>query len=876
MRYAEVVVNYRLRRQPIIHPQSIPPDDDAGPDPTGFTFSYHIPPHLQGRLAPGHLVRVSFGRRWVQAVVLKLSDTAPVQKTKPIEALLDPEPVLSPAQIALARWMSSYYVAPLIDCIQPMLPPGISRSSIALIELGPQHPVAGPLTPEERAVLERVRRDQPIPLSRLIQKGGKRAVEHLLDRGALIQRYGLTPPRIRPKTQRVARLAVEPDEAVFAQLSRAPAQTAVVELLAEEGPLPVTEVYEIAGGSSGTLHTLEEKGIIRLEEQEVWRDPLEGQAFAPHDPPRLTPDQQAAWETIRYAMRDAQHTASDTCPPTFLLHGVTGSGKTEIYLRAIAEVLDQGRQAIVLVPEISLTPQTVRRFAARFPGRVTVTHSALSLGERYDSWRRARAGEVDIVIGSRSAVFAPLRRLGLMVIDEEHEWSYKQDRIPRYHARDVALRRAALEGANVILGSATPSVESYFRAQQGHYTLVEMPRRVSRDFTVRNVSISEDHHAARSREMAHREHIEAQKASYHITDEHAALRPGETEAALYADLPPVRIVDLRQELRAGNRSIFSRALQQALARVLEAGEQAILFLNRRGAATFVMCRDCGHVLRCRRCEVPLTYHATEAGLICHHCNQRAMLPQLCPACASPRIKHFGIGTQRVEEVVHELFPEARVVRWDRDTTRHRGAHERILQRFIRGEADIMVGTQMVAKGLDLPLVTLVGVVTADTGLHLPDFRAGERTFQLLTQVAGRAGRSILGGQVIIQTYDPNHYAVQAASRHSYADFYRYELAFRREHAYPPFRKLIRLIYADANAEKARAEAERLAGVLSNKIARLGLPETMLIGPAPAFLQRLRGQSRWHILVRAPDPHALLAGLRFPVGWRIDVDPVSLL
>jgi primosomal protein N' (replication factor Y) len=854
MRYAEVVVNHKLGRRPVFRPHSTPPDGDAGPEPGGLTFSYHIPPRLDGQLQPGHLVRVSFGKRWVQAVVLSLRDYSPVQKTKPIDAILDPEPVLSPAQIALARWMSVYYVAPLIDCVQPMLPPGISRLSVLLIELGPDHAPTGHLTSEERAVVERVRRDQPIPLDQLTRDGGKKAVERLLDRGVLIQRYGLKPARIGPKTQRVARLAVEPDAAVFEELSRAPTQSAIVELLAEEGPLPASEIFETAGGSSTTLQALENKGIIVLEDQEVWRDPLAGKTFTPDEPPILTPDQQAAWDIIRSAIVNCQLSIVNCQSPTFLLHGVTGSGKTEIYLRAIAEILNQGRQAIVLVPEISLTPQTVQRFAARFPGRVTVAHSALALGERYDGWRRTRAGDVDIVIGSRSAVFAPLRWLGLIVIDEEHEWSYKQDRIPRYHARDVALRRAELEGAAVILGSATPSVESYFRAQQGRYTLVEMPQRV----------------------MAHRKQIEAQKASYHISDERTALRAGETDAALYADLPPVSIVDLRQELRAGNRGIFSRALQQALTRVLEAGEQAILFLNRRGAATFVMCRDCGHVLRCRRCEASLTYHTSEAGLICHHCNQHEMQPQLCPICASPRIKHFGIGTQRVEATVRQLFPGARVVRWDRDTTRSKGAHERILQRFVRGEADIMVGTQMVAKGLDLPLVTLVGVVTADTALHLPDFRAGERTFQLLTQVAGRAGRSILGGQVIIQTYDPNHYAIQAASRHNYADFYRYELAFRREHAYPPFRKLVRLVYADTNAAKAQAEAERLAGVLANKIARLGLPETTLIGPAPAFLQRLRGQTRWHILVRAPDPHALLAGLRFPIGWHIDVDPVSLL
>ncbi|MFQ5343853.1 MAG: primosomal protein N', partial [Anaerolineae bacterium] len=516
MRYAEVVVNHKLSRRPVIRPQNIPPDGDAGPEPGGVTFSYHIPPRFDGRLEPGHLVRVSFGKRWVQAVVLRLSDKSPVQKTKPIDAILDPEPVLSPAQIALAHWMSGYYVAPLIDCVQPMLPPGISRTSVVLIELGPESSAPAHLTPQERAVLERVRRDEPIRLDQLTRDGGKQIVEQLLEHGALIQRYGLKPPQISPKTQRVARLAVEPDHTVFAELSRAPAQTAIVDLLAEEGPLPTSEIFAAAGGSSTTLRTLEGKGIIILEDQEVWRDPLAGKTFAPDEPPTLTPDQQTAWNLIHHALRSTQPPISNLQSPIsnlqspwFLLHGVTGSGKTEIYLRAIAEVLGQGRQAIVLVPEISLTPQTVQRFAARFPGRVTVAHSGLALGERYDGWRRARAGEVDIVIGSRSAVFAPLRRLGLIAIDEEHEWSYKQDRTPRYHARDVALRRADREGACVILGSATPSVESYFQAQQGRYTLVEMPQRV----------------------MAHRKQIEAQKASYHIADERTALSAAETDAA---------------------------------------------------------------------------------------------------------------------------------------------------------------------------------------------------------------------------------------------------------------------------------------------------------------------------------------------------------
>jgi primosomal protein N' (replication factor Y) len=338
----------------------------------------------------------------------------------------------------------------------------------------------------------------------------------------------------------------------------------------------------------------------------------------------------------------------------------------------------------------------------------------------------------------------------------------------------------------------------------------------------------------------------------------------------------VEVVDLRAELRAGNRSIFSRALQAAMKRALAAGEQVILFLNRRGAATFVLCRDCGHVLSCPRCNIPLTYHSDREDLTCHHCNYRRKSPRTCPQCEGRRIKFFGIGTQRVEEVTRRMFPQARTIRWDRDTTRGKLAHELILDAFIRREANVMIGTQMIAKGLDLPLVTLVGVISADTALHLPDFRSGERTFQLLTQVAGRAGRSILGGQVIIQTYSPEHYAIQAASRHDYAGFYRQEIAFRRETGYPPFSRLIRLIYVHHNPTRCQTEAERMARVLSERIKRLGLSNLGLIGPAPAFLERLRGQYRWQIIVRGQDPHQLLEDLPIPLGWRVDVDPVSLL
>lgn len=680
-------------------------------------------------------------------------------------------------------------------------------------------------------------------------KSYRSLVEGLVRRGVIIKRSELAEARVRPRTERVAHLKGEFTPDVLEGLRRAPVQRGIVEYLADEGPTSVSDIYSEAGGSSSTLRALTEKGLIELEEQEMWRDPLQGRTFVLTSPPTLTSDQDAVWWEIEAGLHKPG-------PEVFLLHGVTGSGKTEIYLRALQEVLAVGHQAIVLVPEIALTPQTIRRFAARFPGRIAVLHSKLSIGERYDGWRRVRDGQADVVIGSRSAVFAPLPRLGLIVIDEEHEWSYKQDRTPRYHARDVAIKLAELSGCKVLLGSATPDVVSYYRAQRGEYKLLHLPQRI----------------------MGHRRGIEEQRAEYSIEEERSrAKEVGEGyDEAMYMELPPVQVVDLRQELRAGNRSIFSRALQDAMTVALAAKEQVILFLNRRGAATFIMCRDCGYVLKCKGCDVPLTYHSAEDDLVCHHCNYRTFLPDSCPSCWSGRIKHFGVGTQKVEAVTGQLFPQAQTIRWDRDTTGGKMAHEKILEKFINHQADVMIGTQMIAKGLDLPLVTLVGVMTADTALHMPDFRAGERTFQLLTQVAGRAGRSILGGKVIVQTYTPNHYCIQAASRHDYEGFYRQEMEFRRQQRYPPLSRLVRLIYVHRDTERCQDEAERMHRLLRNKIARLGLPEIDLIGPAPAFLSRIRRRYRWQLIVRGRDPHSLLEDLALPLGWRVDVDPVSLL
>ena len=575
--------------------------------------------------------------------------------------------------------------------------------------------------------------------------------------------------------------------------------------------------------NKATVDALVQKSLVTIQHIEVRRDPLSSLGLIPSYPLTLTAAQESAFRSISESL--TQKVKGH--PNVFLLHGVTGSGKTEVYLQTLAEAVRLGKRGIVLVPEIALTPQTIERFASRFPHKVAVLHSKLSLGEQFDEWQRIRDGEFDVVIGSRSAIFAPQPDLGLIVIDEEHEWTYKQDTSPRYHARDAAVKLAQLTGAVVILGSATPDVETFYHAQRGGYHLLELTERVT---------------------------------------------PGKG-----ASLPQVEVVDLRQELKAGNRSLFSRSLSQATTKAIGSREQVILFLNRRGAASFIQCRSCGSVLRCRRCEVALTYHFVEDNLVCHHCNYRMSVPQVCPQCLSRRIKFLGTGTQKLEQEAGYTFPRARLLRWDSDVTSRRSySHKEILDSFRAHQADILIGTQMVAKGLDLPLVTLVGVVSADTGLNLPDFRAGERTFQLLTQVAGRAGRGVLGGQVIIQTYSPEHYAIQAAAKHDYDLFYSKEIAYRRQLRNPPFTQLACLVYSHTNDALCQREAERLKRQLIEERDSKGIADLSLIGPAPAFIHRLRGRFRWQLILRGSELSAFLWQIPIPQGWTIDIDPVGLV
>ena len=821
--------------------------EDAEP-----AFDYAVPDDLADRVRVGSLVTVPFGPRPLYGVVVGLPEQPAVAETRPLTAVVDPEPVLTPVQIELARWMSRETLAPLYECFQVMLPPGVVGMTDSLLAVVGEIPRGTRLGPVERRLLALLQRRGPLRGRQLDQAFRSRtwrpAAERLVRRGLLKRTPVLAPPRAHPHQVLRVRLAPTIDREKALKGLRSPLYEAILDYLQTEGqPVDVSWVYANTGCSRYHLDKLEERGLVVLEAEEVWRDPLEGKVFLPTQPLPLTPDQQAAWTALQSAIRNSQ-------PAAFLLHGVTGSGKTELYLQAVAEVLKQGRKAIVLVPEISLTPQMVSRFAARFPDRVTVVHSQLTDGQRYDVWRRARSGLVDVVIGPRSALFTPLSPLGLIVLDEEHDPSYKQDSRPAYHAREAALQLARLTGATVVLGSATPSLESYLRAQRGEFRLLTLGRRI----------------------LGHARRLADLQAIYHVPHtRYRALREGPPQTR-YLPLPSVQIVDMRAELKAGNRSIFSRALARALDEALGRGEQAILFLNRRGRATFVLCRDCGFVSRCPRCDVPLTLHGRPATLVCHYCGHREPPPAECPRCGGSRIRHFGLGTEGVEAAVRDRWPEARLLRWDWDTARSAEAHWTILQRFSSGQADVLVGTQMIAKGLDLPLVTVVGVISADTALNLPDFRSAERTFQLLEQVAGRAGRGLRGGRVVIQTYHPDHYAIRAVERHDYEGFAQKELAFRRSLDYPPYVRMARLLYRHQDPRRAEVAARDLAKDLRDGLRREGLPPTDLIGPAPAFFARLRGYYRWHILLRHADPPAFLRSVGIPPGWRVDIDPVSVL
>jgi primosomal protein N' (replication factor Y) len=809
MKYAEVAVN-----SPIAQRRS---------------FCYSIPPEL--KIDVGQAVWVPFGSKTLQGIVVKVSDYPSFEVTKEISGLITSFPLLSLAHLEVVFWLNKYYLSPLFDAVALMLPPGFERRLATFLQLLPDHVDLSQLNPEQIQVIRLLENKDRVEIRELERKFGKKKTEsitqQLLRRCLMVKSQQLEETKVKPKLVTYLKLQIDPGEAeaevIRLRKAKADKQAAVLEFLIKRPqPVPLAELRKSIACQKVVIESLKNRGLISVVEVEVRRDPLAHLRIAPTLPPKLTSSQEAAWQRIQSCIAQLHRS-----PSVFLLHGVTGSGKTEIYLRALAEFVAQGKRGICLVPEIALTLQTIERFASRFPGRVAVIHSGLSLGEQFDEWHRIKEGGCDVVIGPRSALFAPQPDLGLIVIDEEHEWTYKQsDKSPRYHARDVAIKLAELTGAVVILGSATPDVETFYRAQQGEYQLVEIKERIT------------------------------------------PYGP--------SPLPEVEVVDLRDELKAGNRSLFSRSLTQAMTEALAHHEQVILFLNRRGTATFVQCRDCGFVFRCSHCTASLTYHSATRKLVCHHCRYSVTLPVECPQCLSHRLRFLGIGTQRVEEEVRHFFPQARILRWDRDVTSGRRAHEELLTKFRAHEADVLIGTQMVAKGLDLPQITLAGVISADTGLNLPDFRAGERTFQLLCQVAGRAGRGFTPGRVIIQTYSPEHYAIRAASKHDYLTFYAQEINYRRKFGYPPFSQLACLTFSHTNEIACLKEAERMSRLLAAEKDRRGMPDLRLIGPVPAFVPRVRGHYRWQLVLCGTGLNDFLTDIAFPRGWVVDMDPVGMV
>ncbi len=798
--------------------------DVAVPVPLDRLFTYRLPLTLRHRVRPGSRVLVPFGPRKLAGFVLQRHDRRPETEVREVLRLLDEEPVFDESLLRLGRWMAEYYSAPLGEALRAMAPleSEIRRGKrYGLTDAGREAARQLSLVEDQSdpaVAILRMLESRPLSERWIKHKvpGAASALRSLLRRGFIeVERvHGLRDPF----RAAAARLRVElPAPIGGVKLNKAERELAAY-LELHPGSHNLGHLESKVKNASRAARSLARRGLVQLRP--------EGPGFQtePERPRhRLNPHQQAAYEAIGASLEKREF-------QVFLLHGVTGSGKTEVYLRAIETALAQGRSALLLVPEIALTPAVAGQFYQRFGDRVAILHSAFSGAERADQWRRIRSGEAGVVVGTRSAVFAPVRDLGLVVVDEEHDTSYKQGETPRYHGRDVAIVRAQQAGATVVLGSATPSVESRFNAERGRYRLLELPERVER-------------------------------------------RP----------LAEVEVVDMRQEfLETREQRVFSRRLVEAIEERLRAGEQTMLLLNRRGFSSFVACRACGERIQCRDCAVTLTYHRRDRRLLCHYCNYAAPVPSRCPSCDSEYIYFVGYGSERVEEELRRHFPKARVARMDRDTVTSKRAFETILYGFRAGEYDILTGTQMIAKGHDIPNVTLVGVVSADIGLGLPDFRAAERTFQLLTQAAGRAGRGDSPGRVVIQTLNPDHYAVECAAAQDYAAFYEKEIHFRRLMRYPPFSALASILVRSERQLEAHRMAAELA-LLLNPPPR----ELKVLGPAEAPVPRLKREYRYQILIKAASRKALREQLRRltehaaghgwpPTALAVDVDPVSLL
>ena len=808
---------------------------DADWIPAGKTFSYRIPRHLA--VAPGQLVWVQFGRNYVQGVVVGLSEASAVseEETRDILHPVEPSPLIGSLGLELAEWIGQTYLCSPFESVAPLLPPGFRAHQRSRLTAVPGVDDDAGLASFREATRESWKDlaasgkacDESDFLKRIETNPNRmdvarRDLRRLVDRGMVRKEVSLP----RPRTHRFRRLLIpghlSPDVANdAAPMPTARRQTELLRSVREtDAGYDTTGVASILGSAADALL---QRGLIAEEWQRVKPEIPAGAAPGVSPPAMLTPAQQKALARVTTTLDDPQ-----AIPRSLLLHGVTGSGKTEVYLRAIAHAVELGKQAIYLVPEIALTPQTVGLVNERFPERTAVLHHRLTERERFDQWWRIRDGLVDVVVGPRSALFAPAFNLGLIIVDEEHEPAYKQEEFPpHYHARDAALALARRCGAVVVMGSATPDVATFHDAERGRHHLLRLPERV----------------------------------------------PGADGTPI--PLADAELVDMRRELREGNRSVFSRALADALDATIGAGRQAILFLNRRGSAAFMQCRECGCVVTCSRCSVAYAYHRDTGRLLCHYCNRSRRLPRACPQCRGGRIREMGAGTEAVETELQRRYPGVRIERWDSDAVRDPAELERAMGRLANGEAQILIGTQMVARGLDLPNVTLSAVLLADLGLNLPDFRAGERAFALLCQVCGRAGRGEQPGRAIIQTYQPDHYAITAAAAQDYETFYQTEIEARRQQGNPPFNQLAQIVCADLSVRAVQQTLEELAGRLRYSIDRQGRGDVAVIGPTPCQPERVRGRYRWRLLLRGRRLWQFLDGEPIPRNCRVVVDPVRL-
>ncbi|WP_323702633.1 primosomal protein N' [Mammaliicoccus sp. Dog046] len=785
-------------------------------------FDYTIPNDIVDVVKVGVRVEVPFGPRKIQGFVIDIgehkSSDIDDSKLRPLISVKDFKPELTAELIELSEWMSNFHLARRIAALEIMLPAAIKAKYQKVYQINDAEGLP--------AVLLNYFNSEGLLTFDQAQK--LKIVSELESyvKSEVLIKDTIVGQQLTRKYATCVRLCVTDrlDE-VIDSLKKMHKQLDIVNYLIEHRREDVLlKTLKEEGFSVSSINTLAKNGVIEKYDAVVQRDPYEHRIFEKENNKALTEAQHDAYSQIDEAVQ-----ANES--KTFLLHGVTGSGKTEVYLQTIEKVLQKGEQAIMLVPEIALTPQMVNRFKARFGDEVAVLHSGLSKGEKYDEWQKIRDGKASVSVGARSSIFAPFEKLGLIIIDEEHEATYKQEDYPRYHAREIAIWRSEYHKCPVVLGSATPSLETFARAEKNVYQYLGLPERVNQQ-----------------------------------------------------KMPEIELIDMREELKDGNRSMFSNSLSEAIQERINKGEQVVLFLNRRGHSSFVLCRDCGHVPQCPNCDISLTYHKTTDDLKCHYCGYSEQMPQLCPSCESEHIRQMGVGTQKVEELIYETFENAKVIRMDVDTTSRKGAHERLLTAFGNQEANILLGTQMIAKGLDFENITLVGVLNADTMLNLPDFRSSEKTFQLLTQVAGRAGRHEKQGEVMIQTYNPDHYAILDVTKNDYLSFYQKEMKFRQIGKYPPYYYLVNLTISHVDKRKVLKASKHIHGILVQHLST----QSFVLGPSPSPLARINNQHRFQILIKFKNEPELLTALKYlddyyheqylkdKLSLEIDINPQILM